>query len=51
MDKILNSSKTLPQISIAQELQELYTIQLRTSKTDYESAMNCKIYQFVGFVV
>ena len=46
--------KTLvPKSRLTYELQELttiYKIQLRTSRIDYESATNPKIYQFVGFV-
>ena len=44
--------KTLtPNSRLTQELQEVttdYTIQLRTSRTDYVSATNPKIYQFVA---
>ena len=46
--KILNCSKHWPQWT--QELQEVTTdnkIQLRTSQTEYVSATNPKIYQFM----
>ena len=47
--KILNRSKLRPRLT--KELQELntdYKIQLRTFRTDYVSAMNPKVYQFVA---
>ena len=46
--------KTLaPNSRLTQELQELttdYKIQLRTSRTDYVSSTNPKIYQFVAIL-
>ena len=49
--KILEPFKTLaPNSQLTQELQELttdYNIQLRTARTDYVSATNPKIDQFV----
>ena len=46
--KILNSSKLWPGTRTAREVTTDYKIQLRTSQTDYVSATNPKIYQFVA---
>ena len=42
----LTSQNFCHEFPIAQELQQRTTIQLRTSRTDYDSSTNPKIYQF-----
>ena len=48
MAKILNSSKLLPRIPDRSRIEELTAKQLITSRTDYDSITNPKIYQFVA---